>query len=334
MRMPDGRWDPFDDYVIDFALERMRAGQRVALVTLAAIEGSSPRPLGAQMAVTEAGEWVGYLSGGCVERAVVEEAIAAIRAGENRRVRYGRGSKYMDIRLPCGSAIELDFDVTLGERALEAIDHRVRNRHTAFLETDGAPSLACETGEPRAYPPRLRLVVLGVGPAAVCLARLARAAGLDTLLGSPDAATRAAAEGVALLPLGMSAPANGIPADARTAIAFMFHDHEWERLLLPAALETPAFYIGALGSRRTQANRLRLLREAGTNEAQIARLRGPAGLFHGARSAQAIAVSILAEIMEADIRRAMPEDQETAPDIAFEPACVQASRITSAASSA
>lgn len=306
MRMPDGRWDPFDDYVIDFALERVRAGRRVAIVTLAAIEGSSPRPLGAQMAVTEAGEWVGYLSGGCVERAVVAEAVEAIRAGENRRVRYGRGSRYMDIRLPCGSAIELDIDVTLGERALEAIDRRVRHRHTAFLETGGAPSLAYEAGEPRAYLPRLRLVVLGVGPAAVCLARLARISGLDTLLGSPDAATRAAVEGVETLALSTVAPEGGIPADTRTAIAFMFHDHEWERLLLPAALRSPAFYIGALGSHRSHAARLQMLCEAGADEGQVARVRGPAGLFHGARSAQAIAVSILAEIMEADIRRAVP----------------------------
>ena len=61
-------WRRFDDYAVEFALERLLAGERVALITLVKIEGSSPRPLGAQMAVSETGEWVGYLSGGCIER--------------------------------------------------------------------------------------------------------------------------------------------------------------------------------------------------------------------------------------------------------------------------
>lgn len=80
---------------------------RCALVTLVSIEGSSPRPLGAQMAVSETGDWVGYLSGGCIERTVVTEALDALALGRNRRVRYGKGSPYIDINLPCGSAIEL-----------------------------------------------------------------------------------------------------------------------------------------------------------------------------------------------------------------------------------
>lgn len=304
MRMPDGSWDALDDYVVDFALSHMRAGTRVALVTLAAIEGSSPRPLGAQMAVAETGESVGYLSGGCVERAVVAEAMEAIRAGEGRRVRYGRGSRYVDVRLPCGGAIELDFDVSLTIGQLEEIDRRLASRRPATLAlreeaAHEGPRLL------RTYVPRLRLLVLGIGPAAVCLARLAFAAGLDVRLFSPDAATRSAADGLAVQDV-PRAELIRLPADRRTAVAFMFHDHEWERDLLPAALRTPAFYIGALGGRRTQSARLEMLRELGSSEAQIERVRGPAGLFHGARSAQAIAVSILAEIMEADPHARLP----------------------------
>jgi xanthine dehydrogenase accessory factor len=71
MKNADGSWQSFDDYVLDFALERMQLGQKMALVTLVGIEGSSPRAVGAQMAVSETGDWIGYLSGGCLERAVV-----------------------------------------------------------------------------------------------------------------------------------------------------------------------------------------------------------------------------------------------------------------------
>lgn len=76
MNLKDGAWDRFDEYVVDFALDRLRAAERIALVTLVKIEGPLPRPLGAQMAVSESGDWAGYLSGGCIERAVVAEAMA------------------------------------------------------------------------------------------------------------------------------------------------------------------------------------------------------------------------------------------------------------------
>ncbi|HWK15230.1 MAG TPA: XdhC family protein [Rhizobiaceae bacterium] len=111
MKDRQGRWDMFDDYVVDFACDQAARSIRTAIVTLVEIEGSSPLRVGAQMAVAETGEWVGYLSGGCIERAIAAEACAAIWSGAPRRVRYGRGSPYMDIRLPCGGAIELVIDV-------------------------------------------------------------------------------------------------------------------------------------------------------------------------------------------------------------------------------
>lgn len=87
-------------------------------------------------------------------------------------------------------------------------------------------------------------------------------------------------------------------ADARTAIVFMFHDHEWELEMMPSALGTSAFYIGAMGSRATHRLRVRQLAEMGISEVQIGRIHGPAGLFAGSKSAGDIALSILAEIMQ------------------------------------
>ncbi len=297
MKNPDGSWEKFDDHVLDFALDRMRDQEEVALVTLFNIEGASPRPRGAQMAVTRSGDWVGYLSGGCVERAVVSEAQAALREGRSRCVRYGRGSQYMDIQLPCGSAIDLHFEVELAESQLAEIEARLANRKPASLRI-GDRGLSPAFPLLRHYLPRRRLIVAGTGPAAVQLARLARSSGFETVLRSPDEATRAAASGHGVETIAQPPAADpaDFGADPWTAIVFMFHDHDWEMDLLPAALGTDAFYIGAMGSRRTHAQRLEMLAAIGIDEAARSRIRGPAGLFAGAKSASDIALSILGEI--------------------------------------
>ena len=254
------------------------------------------------MAVAETGQWVGYLSGGCIEHAVAAEAVAAIAAGRSRRVRYGRGSPYLDIILPCGSAIDLVFDVGITLDTLVDIDARLANRLPAAMTI---PIPAAGDGQAasfsRLYLPRRRLMILGTGPVAVQLARVGQAGGFDVALHSPDDLTLEAgrASGVASRPLRMPNP-SGIAADSRTAIAFVFHDHGREAELLPAALRTEAFYIGALGSRETQRQRLETLKRQGFGESQLERLRGPAGLLPRARSAFDIALSFLAEIVLAE----------------------------------
>lgn len=304
MKLADGTWDPFDDYVLDFAVERMRVKERVALVTLVEIEGSSPRPLGAQMAVSETGQWVGYLSGGCIERAIAAEAVDALASGRSRRVRYGRGSRYIDISLPCGSAIELVFDVRMPLARLEAVDARLRRRQRATLAVPlGGPSIDGAGDEERcfirSYLPRRRLVILGLGPVPVHLARLAAAAGLEVVLHTPDELTADAVRG---LPVTLGPPGEAAKlgeADNRTAIVFAFHDHDREERLLPLALASGAFYIGAMGSRTTQDRRLEQLRQQGFGKADLERIHGPAGLLPHARNAGDLALSILAQVIEA-----------------------------------
>ncbi|WP_018390817.1 XdhC family protein [Ancylobacter sp. FA202] len=304
MQRPDGSWDPFDDHVIDFALARLRQGERVALVTLFAIDGASPSPLGAQMAVTAGGESVGYLSGGCLERAVIAEAQEAMQAGANRLVRYGKGSRYLDIQLPCGSAIDLYFDVSVTSAALARIERPYRARRESTVEIGPAPG---EKGPVlrRHYRPQTRLLVAGTGAAAVQLLLLGRVSGFEPQLLSPDAPTRAACEreGISARSIPSTGAARDFVADAYTAFVLMFHDHDWEHDFLTAALASEAFYLGAQGSRSVHAARRQRLLAAGHSAAQVARLRGPAGLFHGGKSAYAIAASILAEIMEAEQRR-------------------------------
>lgn len=296
-------WNKFDDYVIDFAIERLRSGQKIAIVTLIKIDGASPRPVGAQMAVSESGEWVGYLSGGCIERAIVAEAMDAISAEENRVVRYGRGSKYIDIRLPCGSAIDIYFDVNISMDKLSDINEAYINRRMTSMIV-GDPFGICLR---RIYVPRLRLVVAGTGPAAAHLLRLARISCIECILLSPDASTRAECEreGVKTQALYSPNERTVLEADSRTAVVLMFHDHDWEDPLLAAALETEAFYLGALGSRRTHAERRSRMLERGIESAKLDRIHGPAGLFHGAKSAHAMAISIIAEILNEEGKNSM-----------------------------
>jgi xanthine dehydrogenase accessory factor len=305
MKNADGSWQSFDDYVLDFALERMQLGQKMALVTLVGIEGSSPRAVGAQMAVSETGDWIGYLSGGCIERAVVAEALDAISAGKNRTVRYGRGSKYLDIRLPCGSAIDLFFDVTTAEAELAAIDQLLGRRLPAAMKVP-TQDVAGDGRFFRSYQPRKRLLVAGVGPATVQLARMACIGGFEVVVWSYDQPTLGflATDNVERVLLTGTRRLPKMDADQRTAIVFMFHDHEWETELLPAALETDAFYIGAMGSRASHLARVKQLEARDIQPSRIERIHGPAGLFAGSKSAGDIALSILAEIVQADQMRA------------------------------
>jgi xanthine dehydrogenase accessory factor len=225
--------------------------------------------------------------------------------GRNRRVRYGARSKYFDIRLPCGSSIDLYFDVSQPVRKLECLQMRLATRSRAVMniglgnDDEGFPRPRLE------YLPRRRLFVFGNGPAAVYLCRLAKVAGFQVNLYSSDSSTATFAEaaGAHVTTLTSAKQVHPIVGDDRTAIVFMFHDHEWEAEFLPAALSTEAFYVGALGSSRTHENRRRRLEALGFDPASIDRVRGPAGHFQG-YTAPDIALSILAEIAAADLQAA------------------------------
>jgi len=296
--VPDSTHETIVDHVLDFVRDRTRFGEKLAIVTLVAIDGSSPRPLGAQMAVSETGQWVGYLSGGCLERAVVAEALAVLEEGANRRVRYGRGSKYVDIRLSCGGAMEVVFDVHVAATEVQRALGALERRRPAFLRI---PDVGSDRAFMRRYLPRRRLMIVGVGPAAVFLGRLAAQSGLEVVLYSPDASTRNtfSRDNLLSIPIRAGAAAD-FDADPWTAIVFMFHDHDWEADLVPAALATSAFYIGAMGSRSTHNERIRMLERKGVAPALVARLRSPCGVSPGGKTAQAVAVSILAEVLQID----------------------------------
>lgn len=300
-------FDPSGGDALALASAERAAGRPAVIVTLAAIDGRAPRRLGAQMAVAADGRFAGSISSGCLERAIVEEARAAMSRRKGGVVRYGKESKFLDIVLPCGSGIDLLYTVDPSETVLCGALEATSARRLCALDfyADGArPSQGAEPGWragtfTRVYHPPLRIVAAGAGAELMLLGAVAKAAGHEFIALSPDAGTleRCAADRKILLQSSSSPPAMAL--DRWTAFVFLFHDREWELALAEAVLASPAFYVGAVGSRKTSDARVEALRALGVEEAAIARLRAPIGLIPGARDPSALAISALAEIMAA-----------------------------------
>jgi xanthine dehydrogenase accessory factor len=256
------------------------------LITLVAIEGSSSRAIGTQMAVLADGRQVGSFSGGCIERAIAAEALDVLASSIPRTVRYGSGSPYIDVRLPCGGGIDLLFTPRPDPVAICAV--------LALLDARQPARLALGD-HIQHYAPGLRLVALGHGEDLTALVRLARAYGVDVAAWTPLADGLA---DIGINPLVTRTHLPAIASDRWTAIVFVFHDHDWEELLLPQALALPAFYYGAVGSQRTHRARIERLRAAGVPADRIDALRGSIGLIPGTRDPATLALSILAELVQ------------------------------------
>ncbi len=291
------------------------AGQRVALVTLVDVEGGAPRQPGAQMALAEDGTYFGYLSGGCLEQSVVLEAQAAIRDGRNRLVRYGKGSPYIDVKLPCGSGLDLYIDQSLTPEHLAEIAAYRASRSASVLRTDlvsGVSSVAVVPAQlpiaasgrdgdvfERVYVPPIQLLLLGNGPGLVGIAAMARAIGLEVQISSSDAATRAALarHGLhAVMDEAHSCAAIG-QLDFASAAVLVFHEHEKERDIASELLKTKCFYIGALGNHAVHRERIAALTLLGVGESDLQRIRAPVGSIPGAKGTATLAIGVLAEML-------------------------------------
>ena len=251
----------------------------------------------------------GHVSNGCVDADIIVNAQEVITTGEARKLRYGEGSPFLDIRLPCGGALDLFVVPVFEPSGVEAALSALKARASIGLRLSGQ-GLETVSDEIRtgwsgqafeiASIPKLRLRIAGRGAEPAALAKLAMAADLDLVLQSPDEETLAAAQALGLFTQILVTPDAPPPVadDPWTAFVLMFHDHGWETGLLQQALDGTAFYIGALGSRTTHAKRLAQLEERGVAPDSLARINGPIGLIPAMRDASALAVSALAEVMQ------------------------------------
>lgn len=291
-----------------------RRGLACALITIVGTDGGAPRAPGSHMAVLADGTYCGYLSGGCIEAAIAGEALEVLRTGKDAVLRFGLGSPFIDVRLPCGGGIDLHVHVNPAPLVIDGVLAALSGREAFALElspragtSELVPDAKRHAGSGwengvfrRRYRPRTRLVMIGQGPEFEATLRLAWGADFELAAFSPDAHSLrcAAGLGVSATQLIGIADSPALPADPWTAIVFMFHDHDRETALLMRALESAAFYVGALGSRATHAMRCARLRDRGVGEAALARIHGPIGLFGPTRDATSLAVSVLAQIVE------------------------------------
>lgn len=313
------------DGVPEQALAWVDAGQGAALATVLRTWGSAPRRAGSQLVVSGTGEMQGSVSGGCVEGAVVLEALEALETGTPKRLEYGvSDGDAFAVGLACGGTIEILVEpIGSGgmppEMLRDLVAARAARKAVAYeVQLEGSGRRLLEDGHETRFRrdqsgidpntqafvgihnPPLRLMVVGGVHIAQVLTRMAGLAGFDPIVIDPREAFASVARfpDVRLLHDWPDAALTELGVDARTAVVLLTHDPKLDDPALHVALASQAFYIGALGSTRTHAMRGDRLRDAGFADQDIARIHGPVGLDIGAASPSEIAVSILAEMIE------------------------------------
>jgi xanthine dehydrogenase accessory factor len=312
-------------------------GDRIALATVIATRRSAPRPIGSKLAISDRGEMAGSVSGGCVENEVYGQAGEILEGAPPQLLSYGiSDDEAFAVGLPCGGEIDV-FVETAAPELLERLARVIERQERAVLftvvggERLGAQLLVTEGGDrvgegpdddfdavlrggrnvlleldsgekvfAEVYGPPPRLLVFGAVDTAEALCRAARGLGWRTIISdargkfaSPERLP-SADEIVVAWPDETLAR---VQPDHQTAVVVLTHDDRWDVPALKGALETEAFYVGALGSRRNQARRRERLLAEGVDESQLDRIQGPAGLDIGADTPAETALSILAEIL-------------------------------------
>lgn len=319
------------DQIPEIALDWHRAGRGAALATVIETWGSAPRPAGSQLVISAAGDIMGSVSGGCVEGAVVGEAMEALMDGVPRLLTYGvSDNEAFAVGLACGGTIRIMVVPVGGQVLPEAmlaglVAARAATQAVAMvttmdgwqhaLVTDGAAVTARlrsdrsgmeEDGRFIAvHNSPLRLIVVGAVHIAQPLLTIARACGYAPTLIDPREAFGAQARfpGEVILHDWPDDALASLAPDARTAIVTLTHDPKLDDPAIRFALGSPVFYLGCLGSLRTHAKRVERLVAQGFAPADIARIHAPVGLDIAAKSPAEIAVSIMAQITQI-LRRA------------------------------
>lgn len=291
-------------------------GHRVLLVTVVKTWGSSPRPQGAMLAVRDDGLVAGSVSGGCIEDDLIDRVRRhGIGGNGPEAVKYGiTAEEAHRFGLPCGGTIELVLEpLTKASgidelyRALEAGRLVARTLDMKTGAATLAPAQATDGVQfdgntlSTIHGPRYRMLVIGAGQLSRYLCSIA--VGLDYQVTVCDPREEYTEEwnipGTTVVHTMPDDTVADMKLDERCAVIALTHDPKLDDLALMEALKTPAFYVGALGSRRNNAARRERLKEFDLSDAQLARLHGPVGIYIGSRTPPEIAISILAEVTAA-----------------------------------
>lgn len=282
----------------DFPFMPALSAECSALAVIVGVEGPSYRRCGAAMVIDASGRSWGNLSSGCIDKSVVFLAKSAMENAEPIRMRYGRGSPYWDMPLPCGGAIDIQIFPFPNKELLASVAQSLKNRKPAMitLQEDGTlcpfPS---GLGLHLTILPQIRVLVFGTGMETICFTELALAAGCHVELFSPDPDVLTRFSWAT--PMVANKWPDNVVVDERSAVLTFFHDHDREPAILSAALDSPAFFIGAQGSLRAHNARRETLLEHGCPPENIDKLTFPLGLIPSTRDPQTLGVSVLAHIL-------------------------------------
>ncbi len=312
-----------DHIVLKRLLEWRMQGLRAVLVTVTRTWGSSPRPVGSIMAMAQSGAVVGSVSGGCIEDDLIREftqpadsgdaAVSAID-GPPKRMKYGiTADEAHRFGLPCGGTLELilEFnpDVDALQQLITALDAgQLMQRQTRLA--DGAVSLtpsdkptSLKINDERminTFGPSYRMLLIGAGQLGEYIATMAVFNGFSVTVCDPrqEYASSWTTTGIAKMDDWPDDAVKKFKPDQRTCVLALTHDPKLDDLALLEALETDAFYIGAIGSRANNAaRRERMITHFEQTEQSLARLRGPIGVYIGSKTPAEIAVSVMAEVL-------------------------------------
>ena len=305
--------DNVDAQVLKSAADWLHQGRRAVLGTIVRTWGSAPRPVGALVAIRDDGLIVGSVSGGCIEDDLVDRVRnRALAARAPQKVTYGvSADEAFRFGLPCGGTIELVLEPLGDQSRMDPLIERLAAGRQTLRTLDlasGAVTLADGTGTDvlrlddrqlvSVHGPRWRLLIIGAGQMTHYVAQMALALDYQVTICDPRAeyADTWVVPGTALVRTMPDDTVTAMHPDRNTAIIALTHDPKLDDLALIEALQSDAFYVGAIGSKRNQGARRERLKEFGLDDGQLDRLHGPVGLKNGARTPPEIAVSILAEL--------------------------------------
>jgi len=302
-----------DLLILQTARDWLRAGHQAVLVTVAQTWGSSPRPPGSIMALRDDGHVAGSVSGGCVEDDMImqvreqgiprQAGIVSYGVDQDQARRFG---------IPCGGTLRLVQEPLSTpdklDELLELLAQGQLIRRTLQLANGSVRLEQAQAGQDleltetqftAIFGPRYRVLLIGAGQLSALLAQIALSLDFAVTVCDPreeyyDEWAVAGAELVRTMP---DDTVLAMKPDERTAIIALTHDPKLDDMALMEALNTPAFYVAALGSKLNNDRRRERLLEFDLTAQQIERLYGPAGLFIGSKTPAEIAVSIAAQMV-------------------------------------
>jgi xanthine dehydrogenase accessory factor len=333
----DSLMDSVDLQVIRTARDWIAGGHRVVLATVIRTWGSAPRPIGALSAVRGDGMVVGSVSGGCVE----DDMILRVKNGtlaENTptTTKYGVSAEEAQrFGLPCGGTLELVLEPLTAASGLDELLARIE-RHELVLRRLDMSTGRATTGPAKwqdqlafdgatlttVYGPRWRLLIIGAGQLSTYLAQMAQALDYSVTICDPreEYTTTFDVPGVELQRGMPDDVVTAMNLDGHSAVVTLTHDPKLDDMALLEALKSPAFYIGAIGSKKNNDARRQRLAEFDLSQQEIARLRGPVGLKIGSKTPPEIAIAILAEMTA--VRNGVDVATFAEPPKATTPGCV------------